>query len=285
MPASLALAALLAGTALEDAPKPRPALAERFAAQVSLSSAASPAERALYDEAVRLMLKGETGRALGERLLAAGVSVAVSFSDLEDKGGMAGFDAGAARVTLSRSVLSWKPASGSLRAAEVLAHELLGHVLSHAEAEAAGAGWEANALLSDEVNAYVVGWLVSLEAGWRFLDTGAETLLADRAAFERELHWKQPHYGALLEDGELADPLGALRARRADPRAVGGFVDSLSERLKFLESRPDVLASLVRRRSSPAGAAFAAELAARIERLRLLAPPLPGLQSLQPDGA
>lgn len=279
MSPTLALAAALAGLPVEPPAAPRAPLAERFAAQVALSGSATDPERALYDEAVRLLLKSGTGRSLSERLLEAGTTVVVEFSDLEDKGGTADFNGAPFRVRVSRGVLSWKPASGSLRTAEVLAHEVLGHVLSHAEAQAVGAGWEGNALLSDEVNAYVVGWLVSLEAGWRFLDPEAEQLLADRGAFERALHWRQPHYAALLEDAELGDPLGALRARSADARAVGGFSSSISERLSFFEARPDVLASVLRYRASPAAAACAAELSARIERLRRLAPPPPGLQS------
>lgn len=277
MSPTLALAAVLAGVPVEPLCAPREPLAERFAAQVVLSPSSTDAERALYDEAVRLLLKSETGRSLSERLLATGTTVVVEFSDLEDKGGTADFNGAPSRVKVSRGVLSWKPASGSLRTAEVLAHEILGHVLSHAEAS--GAGWEASALLSDEVNAYVVGWLVSLEAGWRFLDPDAERLLADRGAFEQALHWRQPHYAALLEDSELGDPLGALRVRRADARAVGEFSSSIAERLLFFEARPDVLSSVVRYRASPAAAAVAAALSARIERLRRLAPPPPGLQS------
>lgn len=265
----------------------RAALAAAFAGRVRLAEGATPEESGLFDEALRAVLRTPTGRSLAEAFLAApGGPVTVRFEDLERVGGRAVVVDGQDAVALTRSVLGWRRDWAVLRAAELLGHELLGHVLSHRLARAVGAEFEHGASLEDEVNAGLVGILVVLEAGWRFLDPVAADLLRDRAAYEEALHWRQPEYAVALRDGELADPVLALRGRRArvaislaDPGARALYAAALDERLALLSQRPELAAALAAYASHPFHARLAADIAARVARLRALAPPFPESQS------
>lgn len=251
-----------------------------LAAVLVLSSAATPAERALYDEAVRLTLATETGRSLAEQALARGLKTEVRFEDLDGIGGRAEPSGAGDRVVLARSLLAWKPEWAGIEAARTLAHEAFGHILAQQRARAAGVSWEFGSTLDDEVNAGVIGYLVELEAGWRFLDPNAELLLTDREAYEASLGTQQPEYAVALRDGELDAPVAALKGRLAELTAAHpALTKYFSERLAYLEGDPARAALLTAYKSHPFRAALRAELTARIERLRTLAPPLPGLQS------
>lgn len=251
-----------------------------LAAVLVLSSAATPAERALYDEAVRLTLATETGRSLAEVAAALGLKTEVRFDDLDGIGGRAEPSAAGDQVVLSRSLLAWKPEWAGIEAARTLAHEAFGHILAHQRARAAGVSWEFGSTLDDEVNAGVIGYLVELEAGWRFLDPNVELLLSDRAAFEASLRTQQPEYAVALLEGELDAPIAALKVRLAElTPAHPALTKYFPDRLAYLEGHPAPAAQLTAYKSHPFRAALRAELASRVERLRALAPPLPGLQS------
>lgn len=251
-----------------------------LAAVLVLSPAATPPERALFDEAVRLTLNSETGRSLAERAAAAGLKTEVRFEDLEGIGGRAEPSASGDRVVLARSLLAWKPGWAGIQAARTLAHEAFGHILAHQRARAAGVSWEFGCTLDDEVNAGLVGTLVELESGWRFLDPNAELLLKDRAAYEASLLTQQPAYAVTLRDAELDAPAAALRGRLAElAPARPALTAYFPERLAYLEGDPARPALLTAYKAHPFRAALRAEIAARIERLRALAPAAPGLQS------
>lgn len=274
-------AVLAAALALPPAAPPAALpLAERFSAAVTLSPAASPEERALFAEAVRLTLGTETGRSLAERYLAGGLPCEVRFEELSGIGGKAESSASGDRAVLARGILGWKPGWAGLLAARTFAHEVLGHILSHQRARAAGVSFEFSATLDDEVNAAVIGYLVELEAGWRFLDPDAELLLSDRAAYEAALLTRQPEYALTLREEELDAPVRALKERLAEFSVTHPhLVADLPGRLAHLESHPAPPAALAAYKSHPFRAAVRAEVAARVERLRAIAPPPPGLQS------
>lgn len=251
-----------------------------LAAVLVLSPSATPQERALFDEAVRLTLNSETGRSLAERAAAGGFKTEVRFEDLDGIGGRAEPSASGDRVVLARSLLGWKPEWAGIEAARTLAHEAFGHILAHQRARAAGVSWELGCTLDDEVNAGVVGYLVELESGWRFLDPNAELLLKDRAAYEASLLTQQPAYAATLRGTELDAPVAALRGRLAElPPGRPALTAFIPERLAYLEGDPARSALLTAYKSHPFRAALRAEIDARVERLRALAPPLPGEQS------
>lgn len=290
-PAALAAAlALSAPSAVLEAPPVLPlsrGAAERLADAVVLDPSASAEDAAVYAEAMAMLVRTPTGRSLAERFAALpGGTVTVRFADLEAVGGRVHFSEAGDAVVLGRGQLAWKREWAVLRTVELLGHELLGHALSHRRARAAGVAWEHGACLEDEVNAGLVGVLVGLEAGWRFLDPWAEGLLKDRAAYERALHWRQPEYAVALREDELADPVGALEARLAlvpDRLEEGGgrrrYEAALTERLELLRSRPDLTALLKAYAAHPFREEMAAEVARRLERLAAVAPPPPGLQS------
>lgn len=251
-----------------------------LAAVLVLSPAATPDERALYEEAVRLTLATETGRSLAEQAAAGGLKTEVRFEDLEGIGGKAEPSASGDRVVLARSLLKWKPGWAGLQAARTLAHEAFGHILAQQRARAAGVSWEFGCTIDDEVNAAVIGYLVELEAGWRFLDPNAELLISDRAAYEAYLLTQQPAYAVTLREAELDASVAVLRARLAELSASRpALAEHFADRLAYLESDPRHPAALSAYKSHPFRAALRAEIAARIERLRLVAPPAPALQS------
>lgn len=279
--AALAAALALSGFAGRVGPD------EVFASRVVLAPGASEAEAEVFAEALDRLLRTPTGRSLAEEFVSVpGGTVTVRFADLEAVGGRVHFSDGGGEVVLGRGPLSWKREWAVLRTLEVLGHEVLGHALSHRRARAAGAWWEHGASLEDEVHAGLVGVLVGLEAGWRFLDPWAEGLLRDRPDYERRLHWRQPEYAVALRDEELEDPLGALAARSAlvptQLEEGGGrlrFEAALEDRLAYLRSRPDLVESLKAYARHPFHAKMASDIAARLERLSAIAPPPPGLQS------
>ncbi len=248
-----------------------------LAAVLVLSPAATPKERALYDEAVRLTLATETGRSLAEQAAALGLKTEVRFEDLS---GRAEPSHSGDRVVLARSLLAWKAGWAGLQAARTLAHEAFGHILAQQRARSAGVSWELGCTLDDEVNAAVIGYLVELEAGWRFLDPNAELLLTDRAAYEASLLTQQPAYAVTLREAELDAPVAVLRARLAElSGSRPTLVEHFAERLAYLESDLVHPAALAAYKAHPFRAALRAEIAARIERLRAVAPPPPALQS------
>ncbi|TBR22749.1 hypothetical protein EPO15_07250 [bacterium] len=274
------------GAVLRDSSE-RAALAEVLDGRLVLAADAKEDEAVFYKEALRTLLKTPTGRSLAEAFAdLPGGPVTVRFESLERIGGKAVAEDGKDAVVLGRTLLSWKPEWAAQQGAGLLAHELLGHMLSSRRARAAGVGWEHAACLEDEVDAGLVGTLVTLEAGWRFLDPGAESLLKDRPAYEAELQWRQPEYAVALRDAELADPRGALRARLAQvegrfdtPQTRELFGRALRERLDFLESRPDVRQSLADYAAHPFHREMEAAIVLRLARLRTLAPPPPEDQS------
>ncbi len=273
MPAALLLAL---GLAAPDQALVAPNLSERFAERVSLSSAAAPAERALYDEAMRLVLNTPTGRSLAEELLIKDRRVEVAFKDLDGIYGLADCGDGAlARVSVSRGHLTWRPELAALVLAETLAHELLGHVLQQRRAEEAGVGFEFNSSLLDELNAEAVGWTVGFEAGWPYPNARAEELAAKPAAYAEELVWGGSSYSEGLARAELADPvaayegrLAALDRRVSDPALRAKLKARFEARVALLKSREDLRASFSRAASDPFFDRLEADMAARASRLQ-----------------
>lgn len=255
--------------------------------RVVLAAEATATEAELYQEALRVLLKTPTGRSLAETFVdTPGDPVTVRFETLERIGGKAMAEKGKDTVVLGRTFLDWKPEWAAQQGAGLLAHELLGHMLSARRARAAGVAWEHGASLEDEINAGLVGTLVTLEAGWRFLDPGAEKLIKDRAAYEAELQWGQPEYAVTLRAHEFADPAAALRGRLAlldgrfeSPASRELYGRALRERLELLEARPDILQSLVAYAAHPFRRAMEAAIDLRLARLRTIAPPSPESQS------
>jgi len=267
-------AVLAAALTLSSAP-----LSERLAALVTLSTSSTAQESALYDEAVRITLGTETGRSLAERYVAGGSKAEVRFEDVPGIGGRAEPSAQGDRVVLARSLLGWKAEWAGLQAARTFAHELLGHILAYQRARAAGVSWELGSAIDDEVNAAVIGYLVELEGGWRFLDPNAELLINDREAYEAALLTQQPSYAVTLRSGEFLAPAAALRARSAELSDRPHLLVYFAERLAYLEGDPAHAAALAAYEGHPFRRALLAEVSARVERLRALAPPPPGLQS------
>lgn len=270
--------ALALSLALPDpAPAVRP-LAERFAERVSLSGSASAPERALYDEALRLVLNTPTGRSLAEELLAKERRVEVSFTALENAYGMADpKDPALGRVLVSRDHLTWKPEWAPFVLAETLAHEVLGHLLHQRLAEEAGVGYEFNYCILDEMNAEVIGWTVIYEAGWHYPNGRAESMVADPPRYADELIWGSSSYSEALTRAELADPAGAyaarlgrLDARVSDPDFRARLRGMFEARSALLAAREDIRASFARAAKDPHFDRLEADLAARRERLRLL---------------
>lgn len=287
-PALLAGALALASPASQPpAALALPPLAEVFGGRVVLAADATETEADLYDAAVRALLKTPTGRSLAEAFAdVPGGVVTVRFEDLERIGGKAVTEDGKDGVVLARAPLAWKRDWAVNRFAELMGHELLGHMLSSRQARARGVAWEHGASLEDEVNAGLVGTLVALEAGWRFLDPWAERLLKDRAAYEAELHWRQPEYAVALRASELADPAAALaarlaqvEARLASPEGRALYADALRERLDLLAARPDLRLALTRYPEQPFHKDLEAAITLRLARLRVIAPPPPEQQS------
>lgn len=250
-----------------------------LAAVLVLSPSATPDERMLYDEAVRLTLATETGRSLAEQAVAGGLKTDVRFEDLDGIGGKAEPSASGDRIVLARSLLTWKAGWAGLQAARTLAHEAFGHILAQQRARAAGVSWELGSTIDDEVNAAVIGYLVELEAGWRFLDPNAELLIGDREAYEAALLTQQASYAATLRAAELSAPAAALRARGVELADRPHLLTYLADRLDYLEADPAHAAALAAYRDHPFRRALLAEVAARVERLRAIAPPPPALQS------
>lgn len=283
--AALALALPTSGPPVM--PAERAALADVLGGRVVLAAGVTEPEAALYEEALRALLRTPTGRSLAETFVdTPGGPVTVRFESLDRIGGKAVAEEGKDTVVLGRTLLDWKHEWAAQQGAGLLAHELLGHMLSARRARAAGVAWEHGASLEDEVDAGLVGTLVTLEAGWRFLDPWAETLIRDRAAYESELLWRQPEYAVALRAHEFADPEAALRSRLAavdarfeTPASRELFGRAIRERLDLLAARPDILRSLVAYGGHPFRRAVEAAIDGRLARLRTMAPPTPEEQS------
>jgi len=225
-------------------PVPGPAgaadpLAARLRARLVLDDGGSALAREALDMALRRLLESPSARELAEEFVRLGATVKVSFAPMEnsvvaERGGkkfLAGYGGTATRGTAG----SWVKLNEDYLATDTeyllrdmpatLGHELLGHALGAARAEAAGLDEAWNRWRGDEHAAALVGWVIAAELGqlphdehlWRWLD--------DPESYFRGMHLAGGYYAKTFSAAEAKDPAHAYRERLGRVEAALELLD------------------------------------------------------------
>ncbi|MBI2384397.1 MAG: hypothetical protein HYV14_00130 [Elusimicrobia bacterium] len=229
----------------EGVPVPGPAapadpLAASLRARLVLDDGGDPFAREALDMAVRRLLESPTARELAAEFVRRGLTVRVSFAAMENSvlverggrrslsgyGGTASHGPAGAWVKLNRDYLRVDTAYQLLDLPATLGHELLGHSLGAARAEAAGLESAWNRWRGDELNAGVVGWLVAAELGEVPRDAHLWRWLEDPERYHREMHLAGGYYAKTFSAEEAAAPARALQERLARVEAALELFDA-----------------------------------------------------------
>lgn len=228
-----------AGVPFPGPAAPADPLAARLRGRLVLDDGGDPLAREALDMAVRRMLESPTARELAEELVGLGMTVRISFEPMEhsvlvDRAGrksLAGFGGAAARgsggprVTLNRDYLRVDAAVQLEDLPATLGHELLGHALGAARADAAGVGAAWNLWRGDEANAGLTGWLIAAELGRAPDDAHMRRWLEDPERYFREMHFAGAYYAMTFSREEAAEPAREIRARLARVEAALALLD------------------------------------------------------------
>lgn len=232
-------APLPAGVPFPGPEAPADPLAARLRGRLELDDGGAPLAREALDMAVRRLLESPSARELAEELVRLGVTVRISFEPMEhsvlvDRAGrksLAGYGgsslrgSGGPRVSLNRDYLRVDTARQLEDLPATLGHELLGHALGAARAEAAGAGAAWNLWRGDEANAGVTGWLIAAELGRVPDDAHMRRWLEDPERYFREMHFAGSYYAMTFSREEAAEPARVIRERLARVDAALALID------------------------------------------------------------
>lgn len=279
-----------AGVPVPGPAAPADPLAASLRARLVLDDGGDPLAREALDMAVRRLLESPTARELAAEFVRRGVTVRIAFAAMENSvlverdgrrslsgyGGTASHGSGGASVKLNRDYLRADTAYQLHDLPATLGHELLGHALGAARAEAAGVEPAWNRWRGDELNAGVVGWLVAAELGEPPRDAHLWRWLEDPERYYREMHLAGGYYAKTFSAEEAARPAHAIRARLArveaalelfDGRAAAAALDwdAIIDHFKFEHGVDPRRLALVR--SELRNAPGPAERAAERERL------------------
>ena len=156
--------------------------------------------------------------------------------------GRSDFDGRTVKIFLNRNLIDFPREE----MASVLAHELLGHGLSHLEAEKLGADKiDDNYYDGNETDARLLGWIVMLESGFVPSDPSFWKYLDSPARYSREIALS-PLYVLMLNAAEMADPVAAyqrhLELVKLEPAGDDQKRDNLKVDQNELEGRLQALA-------------------------------------------
>ena len=204
-------------------------LAVRLRSRLVLDAGGSALAREVLDMAVRRLLESPTARELAEELLARGVTVKISFEEMDNSvladrggrksvqgyGGTTTHGSGGAWVKLNRDYLRSDAVYQLRDLPATLGHELLGHALGAARAEKAGVLDAWNRWRGDELTAGLAGWLIAAELGAAPNDAHLRRWLEDPEAYFRGMHLAGGYYAKTFSAAEAADPAHAYGERLA----------------------------------------------------------------------
>lgn len=220
-------------------PVPGPAgtadpLAARLRARLTLDDGGSRLAREALDMGIRRLLESPTARELAEDFLRTGVTVKIGFAEMENSvvaerggkkflsgyGGVASRGADGAWVKLNLDYLSTDTEFVLRDLPATLGHELLGHALGAARAEAAGAGEAWNRWRGDELSASLTGWVIASELGRVPHDDHMRRWLEDPESYYRGMHLAGSYYASTFSAEEAKDPVHAYHERLARVEAA-----------------------------------------------------------------
>lgn len=220
--------------------------------QVRMDDRGSAREREGLERTVRRMLESPTARKYAQQFVDAGIPGVIKFDEVE---GSKVYEFERRRIFYApRAFTDWKDGVAVVRlnrdyldsdeeyffedAPPTLAHELLGHGLWYGRMAKDNLQEGFHVHENNETNAKLVGWLASWELNRRHHDTYAYEYLQDPVAYLRNLKLRQPYYALTYANGELADPLAALRARLAK---LPGLRASYEQGLANVRSWPPIV--------------------------------------------
>lgn len=220
-------------------PVPGPAaaadpLAARLRARLILDDGGDALAREALDMGLRRLLESPSARELAEELVRLGVSVKISFAEMENSvvaerggkkflsgyGGTATHAAAGAWVKLNRDYLKTDTEYLLRDLPATLGHELLGHALGAARAEAAGVDSAWNSWRGDEHAAALVGWVIAAELGQLPHDDHMRRWLEDSESYYRGMHLAGGYYAKTFSAEEAKNPAHAYRERLARVEAA-----------------------------------------------------------------
>lgn len=215
-------------------PMPGPAaaadpLAARLRSRLILDDGGDALAREALDMALRRLLESPTAHELAEDFVRLSVTVKISFAAMENSvvadrggrkylegyGGTSTHGVGGAWVKLNRDYLKTDTAFLLHDLPATLGHELLGHALGAARAEAAGREKEWDLWRGDELGAGLTGWLIAAELGSIPSDAHLWRWLEDPEQYYRAMHLAGGYYAKTFSAEEAADPAHAYRERLA----------------------------------------------------------------------
>lgn len=215
-------------------PVPAPAgaadpLAARLRARLIFDDGGDALAREALDMGVRRLLESPTARELAEELVRLGVTVKLSFAEMEHSlvaerggkkfllgyGGTATHGAAGAWIRLNRDYLKTDTEYLLRDLPATLGHELLGHALGAARAESAGVDAAWNRWRGDELSAGLAGWVIAAELGRLPHDDHMRRWLEDPESYYRGMHLAGGYYAKTFSAEEAKDPRHAYRERLA----------------------------------------------------------------------
>lgn len=216
-----------AGVLMPGPLAPADPLAARLRERLILDDGGNALAREALDMAVRRLLESPTARELAEQFVRLDATVKISFAAMEHSvvaerggkkllagyGGTATYKPEGSWVKLNRDYLVTDTEYLLRDMPTTLGHELLGHVLGAARAEAAGVDAAWHRWRGDEHTAALAGWLIAAELGrlprdehmWRWLD--------DPESYFRGLHLAGAYYAKTFSAEEAKNPGRAYAER------------------------------------------------------------------------
>jgi len=101
-------------------------------------------------------------------------------------------------------------------APDAIAHELFGHVVEHAHAKAAGVWFASQYHRDGEINASLIGWIVSAELGGKADDSWGREYINHTDRFCKDFSIMSPFYAQILSTEEMRDPAPVYLRRIQD---------------------------------------------------------------------
>lgn len=214
-------------------------LAVQFRARLILDARGDPLAREALDMAVRRLLESPTARELAADVVKRGLTIRVSFEELENSvvaqrgghrsiegyGGLSTHGTDGPWIKLNRDYLRIDTAYLLRDLPSTLGHEVLGHALGAARAAEAGLVNEWNRWRGDEIGAGLVGWLVAAELGYDVEDAHMRRWLDDPEGYFRGMHLAGGYYAKTFSAEEAADPRHAYAERLGRVEAALELLD------------------------------------------------------------
>ncbi|MBI5246619.1 MAG: hypothetical protein HY923_05515 [Elusimicrobia bacterium] len=204
-------------------------LLDRLLERVTLDDRGREDEKQALMDAFKHLLATPTGARYAEEFLAEGLTANVHFDDFPDSqlylvNNRKKFYAAQAYtdwkpdenrpvVRLNRHYIDGDPDYLRESLPAVLGHELLGHGLLYGRAAKEDLYLATFYHDLNETSARLIGWAIDHELDGKFEDAGAWNFSQDPANYLTRLKLKLPYYAVTFNAGEMADPIGTLRAR------------------------------------------------------------------------